>query len=837
MPIIQDDFEHDGLVDETRVDRPESITPTKAAKIVEVNPRPVDIQHHHHHYHHRRLSEESIRTELCEGPIPDSPRVVTPELPQPQADKSELIERFRRGESPAWFDRRGGLPHDAPSYPSYTPLLSNSPPPLESIVRKSPPAAVVGGLENDSHPALLPPAQITPERKKDLDSQDNERLQEGLSIERPRSALHSGDFTENEHGQARPQHHVEDRTAGDHRGIVQSPRPLHSWVGTSPPRSYAPFAYGQQTPFSARDEFKSVPSSLSSSFSTSFVYKPPTSPLVQSESNDDLDISLPMNGINIASPSPAPRRHSLYPSASPQPFLFPRSGASTPQSIPSVRREITFPYQAHQPRRSLTSTPSINLPPSFPSTPAYLRSRRPSFGSDTSPLQHASMVGSYEESILRGRMSTTPSKPIEFLAQIGVLGLGKCKANLRCPPHVTLPFPAVYYSYGSNVPGRPGFEDGPSPYVGQLDLENGLANQEDEMRSKRKLHNRYADKKAADDDMEVDDSIPGTGDTETRRTAAPRRRRSGSPKAPPGGSYRIPEKGRIQIVIKNQNKTAVKLFLVPYDLAGMEPGTKTFIRQRSYSAGPIIDGLPQETIAADERPVLRYLVHLHICCPSKGRFYLYKNIRLVFANRVPDGKVKLRNETMWPEPRYSPYKPIRVMHPPVTASSSRSAAMLAAEKAFRRRSAGYYPPYGAPVFNPGEDYHASLTRPRPQVSGSPSPFNFASPSDMPVDPVPFRFPSRNGMDSEASESTDTTGTGMQSPDAARRSDREDGCWKPGRYEKLSKGDVGYGGNAFVAGGPGSPGEEGLLSQKLRSLGVQYQQQQQEPLDQQPREGQ
>ena len=93
------------------------------------------------------------------------------------------------------------------------------------------------------------------------------------------------------------------------------------------------------------------------------------------------------------------------------------------------------------------------------------------------------------------------------------------------------------------------------------------------------------------------------------------------------------------------------------------------------------------------------------------------------------------------------------------------------------------------------------------------------------------------MDSEASESTDTTGTGMQSPDAARRSDREDGCWEPGRYEKLSKGDVGYGGNAFVAGGPGSPGEEGLLSQKLRSLGVQYQQQQQEPLDQQPREGQ
>ena len=42
-------------------------------------------------------------------------------------------------------------------------------------------------------------------------------------------------------------------------------------------------------------------------------------------------------------------------------------------------------------------------------------------------------------------------------------------------------------------------------------------------------------------------------------------------------------------MIKNPNKTAVKLFLVPYDLSDMEAGQKTFIRQRSYSAGPIID--------------------------------------------------------------------------------------------------------------------------------------------------------------------------------------------------------------------------------------------------------
>ncbi|KKY16235.1 hypothetical protein UCDDS831_g07173 [Diplodia seriata] len=147
------------------------------------------------------------------------------------------------------------------------------------------------------------------------------------------------------------------------------------------------------------------------------------------------------------------------------------------------------------------------------------------------------------------------------------------------------------------------------------------------------------------------------------------KRRSTSPKSPPGGSYRIPQKGQLQIVIKNPNKTAVKLFLVPYDLGDMEPGQKTFVRQRSYSAGPIIDmplnkrtnfgtDRPEASLSTSEdpndRPTLRYLIHLHICCPSKGRYFLYKSIRVVFANRVPDGKEKLRNEIQLPEPRYSP---------------------------------------------------------------------------------------------------------------------------------------------------------------------------------------
>jgi len=252
------------------------------------------------------------------------------------------------------------------------------------------------------------------------------------------------------------------------------------------------------------------------------------------------------------------------------------------------------------------------------------------------------MVGSYEESILRGRMSSLPSRPLDFLAQIGVLGLGKCPPALRCPRHVALSFKAFFYHYPATGHGRTRTDDGPSPYVGAIDLETGL--------------------------------LPRSG---------------GGGSGGGGGAYRIPEKGQIQIIIKNQIKTAVKLFLVPYDLAGMEPGSKTFVRQRSYSAG-VMDSQATTTTtttnplsATTERPTLRYLVHLNICCPARGRYYLHKDIRVVFANRVPDGNERLRTETTFPEPRFSPYKPATA-----TANIATERDRERERSLLRRRSSG-----------------------------------------------------------------------------------------------------------------------------------------------------
>jgi hypothetical protein len=183
-----------------------------------------------------------------------------------------------------------------------------------------------------------------------------------------------------------------------------------------------------------------------------------------------------------------------------------------------------------------------------------------------------SLVGSYEESILNGRMSTLPSKPITFHAQIGVLGHGPCKPSLRCPPHVTLVFPSFFYELEDS--------DLPTPYVGTIDLEGGLTGE----RFKRKP-----------------------------------------------GYYRLPPQGQIQIVIKNPNKTAVKLFLIPYDLCDMPAGTKTFLRQKSF-------GLPEDQ---EEGGKLRYAIHLQVCCSEKNHLYLFKHIRVVFSNRASSEKLRV----------------------------------------------------------------------------------------------------------------------------------------------------------------------------------------------------
>ncbi|KAF2732134.1 hypothetical protein EJ04DRAFT_441587 [Polyplosphaeria fusca] len=724
-----------------------------------------------------------------------------------QLNRVELIERIKRGNSPAWQQIHA---NDSRSDASPEPRPTSRDRPATP---------------------LLPAAELKPSRPSTPDLLRNNATA-GIEIERPRSALHSGDFREKKES--------EDLSRGKSTGVLAT-SPVAPWHQSFPAaalpqgRGTAQLPFHDALRYEPRQAIRSRATSQSS-FHSPFVFMPPTSPLVQQSNNTDLDFSSrPASRRSSKSPDRFNRRHTFSPSGfeSYRSTQLARSATGTPATRMS-KRENPFPYQAHQPRRSLTSANQFQ-PHSTPQTP-LMQPRRPSFSSEASPLHHAPMVGSYEESILRGRMSTIPSRPLNFVAQIGVLGKGQCKPNLRCPSHVTVPFPAVFYSYNSGN-GRIA-DDSPSPYVGLVDLENSLAPPEDNNETSKRRR-RYTLPDPSQDEFDFRPDGPQMATREGIRRREKRKRRSTSPKAPPGGSYRIPQQGQLQIVIKNPNKTAVKLFLVPYDLSDMEPGQKTFIRQRSYSAGPIIEmplscrnnlgtDRPEASLShsddPNDRPILRYLIHLHMCCPSKGRYYLYKSIRVVFANRVPDGKEKLRNEIQLPEPRYSSYKPTRDS----TGSQAMSSAAerLTAEKATRRRSANVTLGQNLCDRMDGLTSQPPLPPPAVQFTGGASSNSFNSPVSS-VRPIPFslsridsRPTSRDLMDvdtdsplrSRSNGSTFSSFNHPATPESARME----------TFDKLNKGDIGYGGNAFrsLAGGPAASPGAGLLARKLRGLDVQ-----------------
>ncbi|KAL8776771.1 MAG: hypothetical protein Q9194_002956 [Teloschistes cf. exilis] len=570
------------------------------------------------------------------------------------SDRNELMERIKRGESPTWI-------------PSQT---------LQAEYSKNNDERPLSSTSKPGPAPLLPAVDI-----QSYEHADNDRYSTELSppseIKRPRSALHAGDFNKGSHDNTmvsqQPTSPI-DLTKSDAHCQVETPR-TPSWIASPTPSQYSHVfsptpdrnVSHESIPILSRKRAPSL-----NSHPSSYVRKAPTTPLIQQSNSTDLDfppLDLLTDDFN--------RRRTLPPGSLPDRDVSPNGPspefASAACQPPSLQRDHTLPYQMHRPRRSLTTTWSLQASPS-PQRPTFSSSRRQSFSSDTSPLQYAHMVGSYEESILRGWMSTAPSKPLDFTAQIGVMGKGNCKP--KCPPHVTIQFPAVFYKWSGGAGRMPSsIDDEPSPYVGHIDLQQLAAPAE----SKKARRGRSKSPPVYGDTPHLPQE---TGSRQCTGSQRKRRRTSPAPSNAQGG-YRIPEKGQLQIVIKNPNKTAVKLFLVPYDLEDMKAGTKTFIRQRCHSAGAIIDGLPCTSIST--KPTLRYLIHVNIFSPSSGRFYLYQNIRVVFANRVPDNKEPLQTETQVPQPRYSTYN----SNHSLSRSMSNPSSKVPRDDASRRRSSGF----------------------------------------------------------------------------------------------------------------------------------------------------
>ncbi|KAI4133603.1 MAG: hypothetical protein LQ338_000115 [Usnochroma carphineum] len=432
----------------------------------------------------------------------------------------------------------------------------------------------------------------------------------------------------------------------------------------------------------------------------------------------------------------------------------------------------------------------------------------------------------------------------------------------------------VFYSWTGGA-GRKhtNVDDEPSPYVGHIDLQH-LPTPAESRKARRSRSKSPPD--AASPTPIRNDSVRKGVDSRERTVRAYKKQRRASP-GPPDlqGGYRIPQKGQLQIVIKNPNKTAVKLFLLPYDLEDMKAGTKTFIRQRCYSTDPVIEGMPSKYTSepnsstpgasARSKPTLRYLIHVNICSPSTGRFYLYQHIRVVFANRVPDNKEQLQTEIQVPQPRYSAFN----LNSSLSRSVSSSGAGLAREKAHRRRSSGFdvgyeetddrhphgfgsgtsytfmfdsspsqIPPVprlpshltGTPAADPEAESPMDVTHSFGNIpfagmddASSALPIH-AGPSLSPAPATPiYRLPiarqrpeNRGPAGSEAMDIDTSTSRFSHMPlsnKTNRPSSRSSGE-NSGTYSKLSKGDAGYGGRPSTL-----ERGEGLLARKLRGLGV------------------
>ena len=675
-------------------------------------------------------------------------------------DRTELMLRIKRGETPQWVPNEN-LQKEYERENYYSTQISES----------------AGGHIRDGPPE---PANSS---DSDLKTQCPEVLASPFDIERPPSALHSGDFKQ-----------ISPAPPGQGHGLLNTPAlQIHDTKGI--PRyakdlsignheDIAPWAFqrARKPPSPGR------PRSAILTFSN-YILKQPTTPLIQQSTNSDLD-HFPKE--RSTSPEQGNRRHTLPPQGL-RDWQFQSSTKvlsqgqvsqdqhqePTPAACQPTRRSITFPW---------------TLQASSPPTPGFLRSRRTSISSEALPRHHASMVGSYEESILHGRMSTAPSKPFDFQANIGVLGRGK---KPRMPPHVTVPFHAVFYDWSTKT-RLPSICDEPSPYVGEIDL-------------RRSGPMPSASRRGSLDEtpsLTVQESLNQVQDTPCLSHKNPARKRKGEC-LPPEGSYRIPERGQIQVVIKNSYKTALKLFLVPHDLTGIQPGQKTFVRQRYYSKGPIIErpvtvGAEKAISNVHSRPILRYLIHLKMCCPSKGHFCLYSNIRVVFANRVPDDKEQISKELQEPNPKYSVWKPF-----PQSPRNSTPPSRLTADQTFRRRSLGgnssltdMNPTRSYKMVDPYTDASVPPIPPIPPLLLNPTPFTPRHDIDTHLHLSQLDIPW-----SEANKWVHRSEARRAWPqNINNESANED-------YVKLQKGDVGYGGSRSGTPQPG----EGLLARRLKGV--------------------
>lgn len=182
-----------------------------------------------------------------------------------------------------------------------------------------------------------------------------------------------------------------------------------------------------------------------------------------------------------------------------------------------------------------------------------------------------------------------------FRLQIGCSSSGKdVPARLRCPDHIRVAFDATCYDLDDGNGGASGAVS--TPWVGCVDLRAHYAS-----------------------------ALDAQSALQSHSHSAP-------PPPPRYPGYQVPAHGLLQLVVANAHH-ALRVFLVPYDLAALEPGGRMLVRERGYQAvspaSPTAQGPSPRRSEADrrasfgsaasvagetKREVLRFAVEMQFAC-------------------------------------------------------------------------------------------------------------------------------------------------------------------------------------------------------------------------------